>query len=483
MRSRPLDERGFTVLELVVAITLLALMLTFSAQVLYGGMKALSATSQRSNFIEIANGELEALRALQYDSIGVKADDPRYQDASQTIYETAGSPRKHEGRDAVVVSSTDFTQEIRDAVPSAVSEVSTSDIKGLPLPYTVTRWITWDTADPAVPMAFKNIELRVQWLENGTNTRSVTLRSKTYPGGGGVVSSNQLPKAVMSFSPSACVTPGTPVNFSSAGSSDPEGGTLLYNWAFGDGGLDYTANPTHSYAVPNSSYVARLTVVDPDGGTASTSGTVNVGQSGGALPTYAPTLSSQGGEAPFVVDAQANAIDMDSTLTYDWDWGDGTTHATTGSATHTYASPGSYVVRLNIIEDGCRVSTWTSAPVVVTPLQCHVNSGSFQQQSNSLINDIKVQSDNTVSNSMKNFDLVVKTTTACAGPVEVHIPRSGGEHVFTLTSFSDSGNERTWRKNNDGTLAGVTLVRASAQQGSVFHGGVAHVYFSVNVHL
>src|SRR5205807_1683734 len=63
------------------------------------------------------------------------------------------------------------------------------------------------------------------------------------------------------------------VAFSSAGSSDPEGTTLTYNWTFGDGSSSTTANPSHSYLTPTN-YVARLTV--SDGTNTSPASVVNV---------------------------------------------------------------------------------------------------------------------------------------------------------------------------------------------------------------
>ena len=76
----------------------------------------------------------------------------------------------------------------------------------------------------------------------------------------GYVLGNQQPVAVASASPTSGQAP-LPVDFSSAGSSDPEGAPLSYSWTFGDGGTSTQANPTHTYATPGQ-YVARLTVSD-----------------------------------------------------------------------------------------------------------------------------------------------------------------------------------------------------------------------------
>ena len=53
------------------------------------------------------------------------------------------------------------------------------------------------------------------------------------------------------------------VNFSSSGSTDPDGGPLQYLWSFGDGTTSTAANPTHIYSGTGIlSFTATLTVMD-----------------------------------------------------------------------------------------------------------------------------------------------------------------------------------------------------------------------------
>src|SRR6185436_599947 len=54
---------------------------------------------------------------------------------------------------------------------------------------------------------------------------------------------------------------GDVITFSSAGSSDPDGDPLTYQWTFGDGGSCTLANPTHVYTSGNN-YTAQLVVRD-----------------------------------------------------------------------------------------------------------------------------------------------------------------------------------------------------------------------------
>src|SRR5262249_29159431 len=73
--------------------------------------------------------------------------------------------------------------------------------------------------------------------------------------------SNQSPIAAASATPTNGPPPLT-VQFSSAGSSDPDGDPLSFTWSFGDGSANST-QPTPSHVYSNAgSYTATLTVSD-----------------------------------------------------------------------------------------------------------------------------------------------------------------------------------------------------------------------------
>jgi glucose/arabinose dehydrogenase len=99
-------------------------------------------------------------------------------------------------------------------------------------------------------------------------------------------SSNRAPVAAASANPSFGLSP-LDVAFSSAGSSDPEGGTLTFLWEFGDGSTSTLANPAHRYTANGlAKFNARLTVKDPEGVSSQASVLITVGST-------APTVSIQ----------------------------------------------------------------------------------------------------------------------------------------------------------------------------------------------
>ncbi|TYC21298.1 DUF1349 domain-containing protein [Micromonospora sp. MP36] len=81
------------------------------------------------------------------------------------------------------------------------------------------------------------------------------------------------------------------VQFSSAGTRDPDGGTLTYAWDFGDGGQSTEPNPEHTYTA-NGDYTAKLTVTNPNSKTAVANVRVTVGNT---APTVKINLPPNGG--------------------------------------------------------------------------------------------------------------------------------------------------------------------------------------------
>lgn len=113
-----------------------------------------------------------------------------------------------------------------------------------------------------------------------------------YNGGGGV---NLPPVASSSASQVTGPSPLT-VNFSSQGSSDPEGTPLIYNWNFGDGSTSNEANPTKTFN-NEGQYAVSLSVSD---GTSTTPAS-NLSISVGTPPTVtinspSPTLKFSGND-------------------------------------------------------------------------------------------------------------------------------------------------------------------------------------------
>jgi len=134
--------------------------------------------------------------------------------------------------------------------------------------------------------------------------------------------------------------------------TNPGGGALSYEWDFGDGDSGFFgSSPTHTYT-NDGTYPVTVTVTGTGGSTTSTAKNVVIENAVPTINSLSPaeqggsydTTVSEGNDVQFII----NASDAgDDTLTYSWDFGDGTT--TSGTETvvlHTYAdNPGGTNIR------------------------------------------------------------------------------------------------------------------------------------------
>jgi glucose/arabinose dehydrogenase/PKD repeat protein len=100
---------------------------------------------------------------------------------------------------------------------------------------------------------------------------------------------NTAPTAQAVGSPTSGLAPLT-VQFSSAGSADPDGDPLVYGWDFGDGATAAEPNPRHTYAA-NGTFTARLVVRDSRGETGMASVPITVGDRAPTAMITGPSAS------------------------------------------------------------------------------------------------------------------------------------------------------------------------------------------------
>lgn len=142
---------------------------------------------------------------------------------------------------------------------------------------------------------------------------------------------------------------------------------LKYDWNFGDGVHDATANATHNYS-SFGNYTVTLTITDTlTGCTASLQkpGVIRIQQ-----PQVDFTYTPADGCKPLPVKATARITNLvDPVVSYMWDFGDGfTTTTTADNASHTYTAAGGYNITLKIITaQGCTVTS-VAKPVSVSDL-------------------------------------------------------------------------------------------------------------------
>ncbi|MEY2475914.1 MAG: hexosaminidase [Actinomycetota bacterium] len=442
VRGRRSDgEEGFTLIELTVAISLLAVVMVGFAGAVYGGMAAWAASRQRSAFVEIANAEMETLRAVPYDSLGINT-------TTEPGWAAAYPSNQHGGRDYVNVTPADTA----GLAPKSVSTVTTSNVQGLALPYTVRRWVTWTDVTGGSSHVFKRLEVRVEWSENRRTARSLTLTSIIYPGGIGATSTNTDPVASFTVSPGQSLAALATATFNASASTDADGDALTYSWDFGDGITLTGVSVSHAYALAGT-YNVLLTVADVRGGSATTTTVMTISAPGSLPPTASFTRSPSTGTASLSVsvDAGASSNPGGGPMTYAWHWGDATANGSGVNATHTFASAGDFTITLTVTNTSGQAATATST-VHVDPLNCNIISGWFKNPStNGTSNHISVGSNGKPHN--ESFTFYATSNSGCT-TIDGRIPYNGSPGTFSVSL------------NPTGTVGGVTSWSGTASFGS-----------------
>lgn len=139
------------------------------------------------------------------------------------------------------------------------------------------------------------------------------------------------------------------VQFDARDSRDSDGGIATYTWDFGDGGTGTGASPIHIYRQPGT-YRVRLVVSDD-------SGTIRNDDSDELLVVVNAAPIANAGADRAAAPGQTlrfdagRSFDSDGEITlYAWDFGDGQ-RAEGRTATHAFAQPGTYTVRLSVRDD------------------------------------------------------------------------------------------------------------------------------------
>ncbi len=162
------------------------------------------------------------------------------------------------------------------------------------------------------------------------------------------VSRNQAPVAQMSIAQS-----GMTVSLDATASFDPDGDSMRFVWSFGDGTKQaHGSIVNHTYSLA-SSYIVTLQVYDSAGMISATSQNVTVPPVVNLPPVPVITVVSISG-LTVNVDG-GNSYDPDGSITwYSWTWWDGTPPTPPSqvpTASHTYATAGTYTIRLQVWDD------------------------------------------------------------------------------------------------------------------------------------
>lgn len=156
-----------------------------------------------------------------------------------------------------------------------------------------------------------------------------------------VVTTQDHPPAATFSSSTSSTLSGTSIGFNATASYDTDGTISSWSWNFGDGSSGLGSTTTHAYSTAGN-YTVTLTVTDNSGTTGTATASIKItGQPPvvSFLPSTTTPSSGQTVTISIIASDQYGSI-----VTTVVDWGDGTTHTLSGSATgdsHSYTLSGS----------------------------------------------------------------------------------------------------------------------------------------------
>ncbi len=172
------SETGFTIIELLVAVSLIVVVMVPITSVFWTGLKTSAASSHRTDAFAIATRESEALHALPYKLAGF------YSDQAAPAWKT----------NTTVVLGTCSTTCTTPFAPLILPAGTTTPTPGhTGVTYTIARYIYWTDSQgvnnaltsTTFPQAYKGTTVTVTWTDPA-GTHAVQQDSIIYPGGQGV---------------------------------------------------------------------------------------------------------------------------------------------------------------------------------------------------------------------------------------------------------------------------------------------------------
>ena len=235
---------------------------------------------------------------------------------------------------------------------------------------------------------------------------------------------------------------GQPLAFSITVEDPGPSDILSYSWDFGDGSSDSGSTTTqHAYA-DDGSYTVTFTASDQDGGTTTTSAEIIISNLAPGIDSLSVPAASDEGES---VSLSATASDVASdSLSYTWDFGDGSPQQVGNPISYAWSDEGNYTVNLTVSDDGAAAST-SSAIITVNNLspsivQASIPSGPHNEGSAVLFS---VQASDPGADVLSYlWDFGDGSPVASGEQVQHSFPDQGTYNLSLTVSDGDGGSDQ-----------------------------------------
>ncbi len=251
-------ESGFTIIELSVALGLLAVVAASLAGVFWSAVRTASVANHRTQAAAIASREIEGMRAVPYASVGFYGDETGYASTfeSYTTVTLAGSTPS--GTVPLIQPKTPDPSAAAgfapDPNPANANPIVQSGVK-----YSVRRYVVWaDAKDVSTTYtsAYKRLTVVASWSD-AVGPHSVRQDSLLYPGGQGQYAGGATATTTSTPPTTISPVPTTPVLAAPVVPADPAGRTEIdLTWSQPAGGatiVSYTVQYSTSSTFPAGS--------------------------------------------------------------------------------------------------------------------------------------------------------------------------------------------------------------------------------------
>ncbi|KPA14768.1 PKD domain-containing protein [Candidatus Magnetomorum sp. HK-1] len=248
---------------------------------------------------------------------------------------------------------------------------------------------------------------------------------------------NESPLANAGENRTVCA--GSVVIFNADGSIDPEGGTMKYQWSFGDNTFQNGVNPTKTF-ISGGIYPVVLTVTDDSGLPEGKSDTDQIIITVAESPVANAGLDQIACAGMPVQFDGSKSTDIDGLVNqFHWDFGDGTTGGGP-NPTHAYMRAGKYRVELSITGDRIGNCDYTDTDfmnvTVYDAPTAKFTAVSAAAEGIPVTFDASLSTGN--SSNIKEWNWNFGDQGSAKGAQASHIFQKAGSYIVTLNVITDS---------------------------------------------